>query len=183
MMLLSSWSPTRALASTSWLTRAKMTSSCPRGSYCPITSLLPAPSGKSQWSSDCSRQVASAVLGGWILVCGFVSMHEAVEGVSVREQACSHCGSVPGHQRRRVRSATFLSHGPSPAWFSRTSPLDAVVLPAWTGWSRHGDSGCPCSAEDTVLITFNEYLSHCAARVTNGLLLHPLSVLWVSCLP
>lgn len=90
MMLPSLSSPTRALALTSWLTKAKMTSSCPRASYCLITSSLPAPSGKSQSSSDCSRQVASAVLGWWILVCDFWFYAAGNE-----ESVCKGAGMLP----------------------------------------------------------------------------------------
>lgn len=125
------------------------------------------------------KLLLQSLVGGFL----FVIFGSTQQAVSVRGQACSHCGCVPGHVRRRVRSDTFPSRWPSRCASPAASPLGAVVLPAWTGWALHGDSGCRCSAENTALIIFNEYYSHCTAKVTDGLLLHPLSVLWVLCLP
>lgn len=66
-MLHNLWSPIQTLTWTYWLIKAKMTSFYPQASYCLITSSLPAQSRKSQLSSGCSRQVASAVLDCWVV--------------------------------------------------------------------------------------------------------------------
>lgn len=71
MMLPNLWSPIQTLTWTYWLIKAKMTSSYQQASCCPITSSLPAQSGKSQWSLDCSRQVASAVDDCWVVALWF----------------------------------------------------------------------------------------------------------------